>query len=535
MKNGQIQKLALYLALLLLGSSNHLLAQQDSSKNIFNSNNSIYTNPTQLLYEPIDSIKNKQALKIQATPVYLLWTNSNKIPVGINNSALIPNVGTQFLASAGVQMNWKNKWVAQIAPQFQYAQNKAFPTYPTNSVEWEWYYYYLNHADLPERMGNQPLQKLYPGQSFLKYQTKNWTAGISTENKWWGPAVFNPLVLSNNAPGFLHFTMSTRKPIETKIGSFQGEIIGGWLESSGYLPPETNRLSTLYARYLYEPKKEATRYITGLTYSYQPKWAPGLYVGLTKLSIMYQNEISNILDVLPMEGFFGNKLTPMETSGRKNSMGSWFARYIMPKEKAEIYYEYGRTGESMHIVNIFQRSPYERGFTAGLKKQYDLKNNRGEILVGLEITTLSLPEADMVNSQPKSWYLGQYVRQGFTNQGKVLGAGIGPGSNSQTVYVQWMKKSNWFGLSFNRTIHNQDFYNSTHYYLTDHFNQYWVSVATTAYFNVVYKKIALSGEYTVLRDLNRNWEWVRYTDIGFNNIGKDLLNNSGKLMIRYRL
>jgi hypothetical protein len=60
-------------------------------------------------------------------------------------------------------------------------------------------------------------------------------------------------------------------------------------------------------------------------------------------------------------------------------------------------------------------------------------------------------------------------------------------------------------------------------------------VSTTAYFNVEYKKIALSGEYTWFRDLNRNWEWVRYTNVGFENIGKDIFNNSGKLMIRYRL
>jgi hypothetical protein len=526
MKNNFTLTFGIYYTLLLLFVGTFLNAQN---------NNSIYTNPTQIRYDSIVPVNGKNMFYIKPTQVNLLWANSNKIPTGINNSALIPNVGNQFLAAAGVQMNWKNKIVAQLAPQFQYAENKAFPTYPTNSVEWEWYYYYLNHADLPERMGNNALQKWYPGQSFVKYQTKNWIVGVSTENKWWGPAIFNPLVLSNNAPGFLHFTAGTSKPLHTKIGSFEIEAIGGWLDNSGYLPPETNRISTLYARNLYEPKKDARRYITGLTYSYQPKWVPGLYVGLNKLSIMYQDEISNALDVIPLEGFFGNKVTPMETSGRKNSMGSWFARYIMPKEKAEIYYEYGRTGESMHIVNIFQRSPYERGFTAGLKKQYDLKKNRGGILVGLEITTLSLPEADMVYSKPKSWYLGQYVRQGFTHQGKVLGAGIGPGSNSQTVYIQWIKNKNWLGLSFNRTIHNQDFYNSTHYYITDHFNQYWVSVSTTAYFNFEHKKIALSGEYTWLRDLNRNWEWVRYTDIGFNNIGKDIFNNSGKLMIRYRL
>lgn len=534
MKNNTIQKLRWSFILLFL-TIGVLSKAQNNSINNYNNNNSIYTNPTQILYASIDSVTGKKTFFIKPAQINLLWGTSNKIPVGSNNSALIPNVGAQYLVSAVVQMNWKNKIIAQLAPQFQNAENKAFPTYPTNSVEWEWYYYYLNHADLPEKMGDKPLQKWYPGQSFVKYQIKNWLIGFSTENKWWGPAVFNPLVLSNNAPGFLHFTISTRKPYVTKIGSFEGEVFGGWLENSGYLPPETNRLSTQNVRFMYEPKNEATRYITGLTYSYQPKWIPGLYVGLNKVSILYQNEITNLFDIFPLEGFFGNKVSPMESSGRKNSMGSWFARYIMPKEKAEIYYEYGRTGESLHIGNIFQKSPYERGFTAGLKKQYDLKKNWGGILVGLEITTLSLPEADMVYSSPNSWYLGQYVRQGFTNQGKVLGAGIGPGSNSQTVYVQWMKKRNWFGLSFNRTIHNQDFYNSTHYYLTDHFNQYWVSVSTTAYFNVVYKKIALSGEYTMLRDLNRNWEWVRYTDIGFNNIGKDIVNNSGKLMIRYRL
>jgi hypothetical protein len=498
-------------------------------------NNSIYTNPTQIRYDSIDSVNIKKPFLLKATQLNLIWANSNKIPVGINNSALIPNVGTQFLATVGVQMNWKNKIVAQLAPQFQYAENKPFPTYPTTSLEWEWYYYYLNHIDMPERMGNQALRKWYPGQSFVKFQTKNWTAGLSTENKWWGPAIFNPIVLSNNAPGFLHFTAGTRKPIKTKIGSFELEAIGGWLQNSGYLPPETNRLSVFYIRNLYEHKKESGRYITGLTYTYQPKWVPGLYVGLNKLSIMYQNEISNLYDVLPLEGFFGKKVSPMESSGRKNSMGSWFIRYVMPNEKAELYYEYGKTEGSLHINNFFQKSSLERGFTAGLKKQYDLKKNWGGVLVGLEITTLSLPEADMVYSRPKSWYLGQYVRQGFTNQGKVLGAGIGPGSNSQTLYVQWIKKRNWLGMYFNRTIHNQDFYNSTQYYIGNHFNQYWVSVSTTAYFNVEYKKIALSGEYTWFRDLNRNWEWVRYTNVGFENIGKDIFNNSGKLMIRYRL
>ena len=537
-------------SLLLILDSNKLLAQHNNNNSFFSyqgpdqiknlltdSVNSFCINPVQINYSYIDSIdkvKRKNNLLLQPTALTLMYLHSDKIPVSINQSLLIPNVGDQRLISAGVHINWKNKWAIHFAPVYQYAQNKDFPTFPTNTIDWEWYYYYLNHADIPEKFGSQSLQKIYPGQSYIKYYTKQWTIGLSTENKWWGPASFNPLLLSSNAPGFLHFTLSTRKPIETKIGKFEGEIIGGWLESSGYTPPETNRLSTLYATYLYEPKKEATRYITGLIYTYQPKWVPGLFIGLTKLSILYQNELSNAFDALPLEGFLGNKLTPMETSGRKNSMGSWFARYIMPKAKAEIYYEYGRMNQSLHLSNIFQNQPYERAFTAGLKKRYDISKKLGGVLMGFELTNLSLPEANQVFYQPASWYLGQYVRQGFTNQGKVLGAGIGPGSNSQTLYFQWMKNRNLVGISFNRTIHNQDFYNSTHYYLTDHFNQYWVSASTTTYFNVQYKKITLSGEYTWLRDLNRNWEWVRYTDIGFENIGKDIFNTSGRIMIQYR-
>ena len=51
---------------------------------------------------------------------------------------------------------------------------------------------------------------------------------------WWGPGTRNSLIMSNNAPGFLHFTLNTKKPIETFIGSFEGQIISGKLEGSGF-------------------------------------------------------------------------------------------------------------------------------------------------------------------------------------------------------------------------------------------------------------------------------------------------------------
>jgi hypothetical protein len=97
-----------------------------------------------------------------------------------------------------------------------------------------------------------------------------------------------------------------------------------------------------------------------------------------------------------------------------------------------------------------------------------------------------------------------------------------------------MKKLSFIGIRFNRVIHNLDYYHSTKYYRTDHFNQYWASLNTALYVNWHYKQLSLSGEISWQRDYNYNWEWTRYTWIGFENIGADEVNYGGKLLIQYR-
>jgi hypothetical protein len=491
----------------------------DVLKNTFLfSDRSFLINANQLEQRDVDSLlgislKNSAELEVKAVPFTIVNQYNSRLPIGINQGSAIPNVGGQQIYSFGINLEYNNKLTIHIAPEHQFAQNLAFPRFPLNSTDWEQYYYYLNHIDIPERFGEQQLNSWNPGQSFIQYKYKNLVAKLSTENKWWGPASFNPLILGSNAPGFLHGSISTKEPIQTPLGKVEGEFIGGLLNNSGYGPPEQNRISTSTNTWLYKPKKESDRYLIGLVYSLQPKWVPGMYVGFAKIRMTYQNE------------FF---------SEASASMGSWFLRYAMPKEHAEIYFEYGRSDTDLSIANIFQSSPYGRGYTAGLKKGYSLGTSDQLILLGAEITNLSLPEKEQVDYQPKSWYLDDYIRQGFTNKGRVLGAGIGPGSNAQTVYVQWMKKLSFIGIRFNRVIHNLDYYHSTKYYRTDHFNQYWASLNTALYVNWHYKQLSLSGEVSWQRDYNYNWEWTRYTWIGFENIGADEVNYGGKLLIQYR-
>ena len=483
---------------------------------------SFLINANQLNQPEIDSLqgviqgiapKKVTDLTIHAVPFTVINSYNSRLPNRVNQGSANPNVGWQQLYSFGVNVKWQNKVTIQLVPEHQFAENLPFPQFPKTSTDWEQFYYYLNNIDNPERQGEQQINNWNPGQSFIQYQYKNWLAKISTENKWWGPASFNPLILGSNAPGFLHGSISTGKPINTPIGNVEGELIGGLLTSSGYDPPEQNRISTWSNTWLYQPKREADRYLVGLVYSLQPKWVPGMYVGFAKIRMTYKNE------------FF---------SDASASMGSWFMRYALPKEQAEIYFEYGRSDTDLSIANIFQSSPYGRGYTAGLKKGYTLGHTDQVILLGVEITNLSLPEKEQVNNQPKSWYLDDYIRQGFTHKGRVLGAGIGPGSNAQTVYVQWMKKMSYVGLRFNRVIHNLDYYHSTKYYQSDHFNQYWATLNAALYYSLNYKQVTFSGEVSWQRDYNYNWDWIRYTGNGFENMGADELNYGGRLLIQYR-
>jgi len=56
-----------------------------------------------------------------------------------------------------------------------------------------------------------------------------------------------------------------------------------------------------------------------------------------------------------------------------------------------------------------------------------------------------------------SWYTSSIIRQGYTNQGQLLGASIGPGSNSQTINFSWNKGFNMIGIYFERITNNNDF------------------------------------------------------------------------------
>src|SRR5690606_2889716 len=143
--------------------------------------------------------------------------------------------------------------------------NKDFEGFPIvhDGSTWREYYEWLNFMDIPERFGERSYNTLLPGQSSIRYNLESISFGISTENIWWGPGRRNSLIMSNNAAGFLHATINTRKPIPTSIGSFEGQLIAGRLENSGFKPPHADYIYRNFP--LYVPKRDKDwRYLAGL-------------------------------------------------------------------------------------------------------------------------------------------------------------------------------------------------------------------------------------------------------------------------------
>lgn len=445
--------------------------------------------------------------KVELLPLTRTAQFNSDIAHGSNDGAMIPSKGMQWVLSGGAKLSW-NHWELQLKPEYIYAQNLPFETFPTEHypVFWQQYYRWLNHIDNPESFGSSLYRKVVPGQSSFKYKFKQWELGVSTENIWWGPGRLNALMLSNNAPGFMHFTANTTAPIKTPWGNVEGQVIAGRLESSGILPPDHYRYMNGEA--LYVPKPGNNRNIEGMILSWQPKWTPHVSVGMTMVNYGYEGK------------------------SNASSMGSLFARYVMPKDKAELYFEFGRNDKIPTLMNMATDNGFPRGYVAGFRKLVPIKNAVDEKYIELagELTQLQLPTSTATFGA-QSWYTSANVQHGYTNQGKVLGAGIGPGSNSQTVSISYVHGFTKLGVQFERLLHNNDFYYNA-FIITNDATRHWVDVSTTFIGNYRYKRFLLSSKMGFIRSLN--YEWYILEGQGYFKNGYDVLNFHTNLSLSYR-
>ena len=395
-------------------------------------------------------------LRLELLPVVLHTRYNMHHPYGWSDGPMVPAKGLQQYVSTGFFMK-AGMLEMQLMPEFVYAQNKAFQNPPARPRD----------IDMPERMGQEPYQKIFPGQSFVRLQLGPVSAGYSTENIWYGPGLKNSIILTNNAPGFRHFSLMTNRPLKTPVGTFEGHMAAGRLHRSGFkwplryeagtwppiagdVTPDTVNGTSAYA------------YTNTMAITWQPKWLPGLFLGASR-AVQAKGDPDSFLDYfkilyLSARGENLTNLPPGSVVLNRNQLASVFFRYFFPGANAEIFMEIGREDFWYDFQDLLTRLQYSTAYSMGFRKLHQLPRNQW-LEVSAEYTKIQAPFGNMAGPGISGYsFYTHGALMGWTHYGQVLGAGIGPGSNMLTFGLRHGKGYRTFGLHFERVAYNEDLF-----------------------------------------------------------------------------
>lgn len=448
---------------------------------------------------------------LQLLPV--VWQNqlNTAYPYGWNDGPMIPARGLQTYVSTGFFA--KYRWLSiQFRPELVSAQNRVYEGIGGEAgPDRAWYSYFGNKIDLPERFGNGSYTRAYLGQSSIRLTLDPISVGFSTENLWWGPGLHNAILMSNTAPGFAHVTLNTSKPIKTYIGSFEFQIVGGHLEKSGYPP---SLLGDTATHHQYErTKPEGWRYLSGINLTYQPKWTPGLSFGFIRTYNINQQDMGRGLKYYApfLEPFSKSKVETDSNSSDhipSDQMLSFYFRYVVPKANVEFYGEYAKNDHNWDKRDGMGQIDHTRAYTFGLRKLVPLHNRWGGYLqLAGEMTQVAVTNTRAIRSGAP-WYVHHQVSDGYTNRGQLLGAGIGPGGNSQTVQVSWLDGLKQLGVQVQRLVHDEDYAVT---YVKD-FRRNWVDASIAGYGSWDYKQFIFNAHLQYIHAYNYQYNFQAAQD-----------------------
>lgn len=448
----------------------------------------------------------------------LMWQNqiNSNFPYGWNDAGMIPAAGYQTQLAAGIYAEYKFLSI-QLRPEFVFAQNSNFQGFEGLDRNWwaKWYRY-MNGIDAPERFGTGTYSRFFPGQSSVRLNFHPVSIGVSTESLWWGPGLRNSLLMSNNAPGFLHATINTTRPIRTSIGSFEGQLVAGKLEDSGY--PPTPLGNPNHYDELYTPKPDDWRYFSGFILSYQPKWLPGLSLGFNTVFTVNHKDMGNKLgDYLP---FFSSNshslvvdpddINNVADLGAQDVNASVFFRWLIPEAQFEIYGEYARNDRSYDLRDLAVQLNHSRSYMFGLRKIFPVRiiDQHDLFEIAFEMTQLEQSKnSDIRPTEPM--YYHYIVRSGYTNLGQILGAGVGYGNNVQSLHISWLNKLKRLGVQVERLVHN----NALFYDLIGDRRRNWIDLNIGAFGEYDFKRFIFQSKLIFTKAYNYQYQIGESTNL----------------------
>ena len=390
---------------------------------------------------------------IRLLPVSVFHSSNSEIPWGYNDGALWQGRGSNRRLTAGVNYRF-GPLTIDLRPELVYSENTPFDLsrIPVKRGLSK-YAMPLTNIDAPVRFGEHSLQGFNVGHSSIGVRFKYIEAGLSNKHLWNGPALYNPLLFSNNAPGFRHIYLKT--PDLQKIPT--GHIDGTWVWGS-----------LLESDYFDEESFNDRRYITSIQLSYLPDAVNGLEVGFSRVS--FSNYPENGVK-------FGHLFQALERpqdrlqSEESNNvhMFSVFGKYHLYDSGFEIYAEWGKNEHKRYLRDMFTEPEVHRGYVLGILKRFIIHKNH-ILTASTEWTNLESTYRSSTFRNSNIWYTDSSVKQGFTNQGQLMGASVGPGSSIQKMKVSYFNRYGGVSLSAarvalhnDRHFENREFFTSAEY------------------------------------------------------------------------
>lgn len=374
------------------------------------------------------------------------FTWNSKIPYTVNDGAMWAGRGASGVVMAGVEIQ-AGALRLIVAPELEWTENRDFEDLLPKQWSAEQRASFIppwqqreHSIDLPYRFGEDGWSRVRPGQSSLTVRAGRFATGAATESQWWGPGVRNAIVMTNNGPGIPHLFIRTDRPLRTPLGAVEAKWMVGALESS---------------RHSDSVSGGGRRSLSAASLVLHPAAVPNLAVGVARAVYAPEEELAGVLS------HSGDVFTRWRGSANPSAarpyeqISSVFGRWGFPRDGAEIYVEWARYRVPRSLPDLLEAPEHTQGYILGA--QWLRPVRAGEIR--LQAEHINLEESATYRTRPiGSYYASAAIPEGYTHEGQVIGAAIGPGASGQWLSVDWLYGGGRVGAVVGRVRWSNDAY-----------------------------------------------------------------------------
>ena len=371
-------------------------------------------------------------------PVEIAERYNSSYPYGINEGPVWSGRGLTTSIAAGFALA-AGPFTAIVKPIVFRAQNQDFPLAPNGEMGTGKFFdpRFPTHIDRPQRFGSTPYNHFDPGETTLRLDVLGFSVGATSANEWWGPSTVFPYILGNNAAGVPRVFLGTEQPTNVYLGTIQVRVEYGLEFQSKFSPvvgPNT---------YTSPDSSGRERLMSALVVTFSPRIFPGLEIVAARYFHQAWTGHFGAADLrTPFEGLLKSSL-PVgvvipgadNRDALKNQLASISARWVLPRSGAEVYGEYSHEDHSENLRALEAQPDLTRIAMVGFRKAFEKADP----------SSFDALRGEVFDANPTA--LGKYrsegliyehypIRQGHTEEGKVIGAGVGVGAPAAAM-IAW--------------------------------------------------------------------------------------------------